>query len=424
MRNFMGTHNLIAVSAAAKETAINTEQTAGVTLLAALGDVINLDRRRQPNNDEATGYEEPDLIYNLGSKTEGKLTFPRAQPQHFAFLCGYGLGAIATAAAGSGYEHTITPISGDLDADRSNPGFTALQRYGSTVLKRRFASCFVNALNAKFTKDEWCQIDADIVGTGKVTTNMIEESITANDNVTSLTLAANAVQGSTAAARLENVQRIRANYGGGWTEVTYTVVSSATPAIITIASVGGAGASITYKVLYIPAEAAWCTFPARVTETPLRVAQMTVKVGGAWSGSAFVAGRTLKAEIKNIEWNFSNNGACEFVPGGGDAYASRYIREGRTQTLKLDREMREYILQQYLDDNEEFGVYILCEGAIYDSPHKYQVEIIFPACGLVASPIRVDGKRLAEAGDLQVLEDATYGSVIVIVKNLQAAYMA
>ena len=100
------------------------------------------------------------------------------------------------------------------------------------------------------------------------------------------------------------------------------------------------------------------------------------------------------------------------------------MREGRTQTLKLDREFRDYILQQHIDDNDTFGVYILCEGAIYDTPHKYQVEIIFPSVAVLTAPLSVDGKRLGEAGDLKVLEDDTYGSVIAKVKNLQATYAA
>ena len=166
------------------------------------------------------------------------------------------------------------------------------------------------------------------------------------------------------------------------------------------------------------------TFPARVSETPLRVAEMTVKLGGAWSGSAFEGGRELDAEIRSIEWAFNNNMEIEFVPGAGDSYASRAFRPARTQTIKLDREFREYILQQHIDDNDDFGVYILCEGDIYDTPHKYQVEIIFPKVAVLNAPLNVDGKRVAEAGDLTVLEDDTYGSVIVNVKNLQSTYAA
>lgn len=425
MRNFMATHNLIAVSANNKETAINTEQTLDTTMLCSIGDVINLPPRREPNEGEATGYEEPDLIYDLGKKAEASFNFEKAQPQHFAFLLAYALGAISTSAAGSGYEHTITPISGEEGVDMSNPSFTAGQRFGKTVLKRRFASMFVDAATATFAKDEWVKIVGELKGTGKVADNITEEDISALDNAESLTLAANAVEGASAAERLNNVQRIRVELTSGvWTEVAYSAVSDATPAVITITDPGGAGDSKTYKVLYIPTESGWMTFPARVTETPMRVAEMTLKVGGKWNGSAFQGGRQLKAELKSIEWAYANNGDVEFVPGAGDAYASRYSRGGRTQTLKLDREFREYILQQHIDDNDEFGLYILCEGAEFDSPHKYQVEVIFPAVGVLNAPLSVDGKRLGEAGDIQVLEDATYGSAIVKVKNLQSTYAA
>ncbi|MBN1830292.1 MAG: hypothetical protein JW884_14260 [Deltaproteobacteria bacterium] len=422
-RSYQATHNLIAVSANNRESAINTEQTLDTCMLAEMGDVIDLDPRREANDDEASGYEEADVIYNLGNLSNAKFNFSKAQPQHFAFLTGYGLGSVSSAVAGAGYEHTIAPIDGDLDADRSVPSFTAAQRYGKTVMKRRFASMFVDAFQATFARDEFCKITGDIKGTGKVSDNIEHESITAAPNATSLTLAANAVEGSSAAERLQNVQRIIVELASGvWTEVSYTAVSDATPAVISIAATGEAGDNVTYKVLYIPAESGWMTFPARVTESPLRVSQMTLKVGGKWNGSAFQGGRELQAELKSLEWSFNNNLKIQFVPGGGDAYASRAIREGRLQTIALNREMREYIMQQHLDDNDEFGVYILAEGAVIDESHNYQVEIIFPSCGLLKAPISVDEKRLAEAGDLRVLEDPTYGSVIAKVKNLQSTY--
>ena len=425
MGNFMATHNQIAVSANTKETAINTEQTLDTTIPFAIGDVIDLEPRRESNEGEATGYEEPDAIYDLGAKAKATLNAEKAQPQHFGFIGAYGLGGVAVAAAGTGYEHTLTPISGEEDEDRSNPSFSAAQRYGLTVLKRLFASMFVNSFTATFARDEWVKLTAEVLGTGKVTNNVTEETVNALDDATSLTLAANAVEGADAAERLQNIQRIRIALASGvWTEVAYSAVSAATPAVITITSAGGASALKDYKILYIPTEAGWMTFPAKVTETPLRVAELTFKIGGTWSGSAFGGGRELNAEIKSIEWAFNNNGEVQFVPGAGGDYAARYMRGGRTQTLKLDREFRDYILQQHIDDNDTFGVYILAEGAIFDSPHKYQVEVIFPSVGILTAPLSVDGKRLGEAGDLQVLEDDTYGSVIMNVKNLQATYAA
>lgn len=502
-RSYMATHDLVAVSANNKETAINTEQTLDTTMLCALGDVINLEHRRESNENEATGKEEPDTLYDLGSLANSNFNFEKAQPQHFAFLLAYALGAVSTAAAGSGYEHTITPIDGDLDDDRSLPSFTAAQRFGDNVLRRRFASMFVDSIQASFNRDSWLKIIGAIKGSGKYTDNITKENVTAEFDATTLTLAANAVQGATAAIRLQNVQQIRVLVpnSGEYQDVSFSVVSDATPAVITItppatavaiAALSQAAACVvtwtghglvdgdkvtiagitqadwsalnaehtitrigddtfsipvdsslwaaydagtdpgtiiestdaTYEILYIATEAGWMTFPARVNETPLRISEMTLKVGGTWNGTTFLGGRELQAEMKSLDWSFNNNLAVEFVPGAGGTYASRAIRSGRTQKITLNREFREFIMQQHLIDNDTMGIYILAEGAVYDSPHQYQVEIIFPKVAVLAAPISVDGKRLAEAGDLQVLEDDTYGSVIVKIKNLQATYAA
>ncbi|MCX5824433.1 MAG: hypothetical protein NTY86_13240 [Deltaproteobacteria bacterium] len=484
-RSYMATHNLIAVSANLRETAINTEKALDTTMLAALGDVINLEHRRESNENEAIGKEEPDTLYDLGSLANWSANFEKAQPQHFAFLLAYALGVCASAAAGSGYQHTITPIDGDLDGDRSMPSFTAAQRYGDIVLRRRFASMFVDAVTANFAKDSWCKITGTIKGTGKYTDNVTKENVTAEMKATTLTLAANAVEDDatpSAAKRLENVQQVRCldPNTGEYKDVAYSAVSAATPAVITITppatavaieALSKAAACVvtwtghgllsgnkvtiagitqadwsalnaehtitkigadsfvestdaTYEVLYIPTESGWMTFPARINETPLRVSQMTLKVGGKWNGTSFLGGRAVTSEIKSVDWSFNNALAVEFVPGAGGTYASKALRGGRTQKLALNREFREFIMQQHLIDNDTLGLYILAEGAVYDSPHKYQVEIIFPKVAVLAAPISADGKRLGEAGDLQVLEDDTYGSVIVKVKNLQATYAA
>ena len=423
MRSFRATHNLIAVSAAAQETAINTEQTLDLSLLAGLSDVIDLDRRRESNADELTGREEPDNIYDLGAMAAGTFNFDKAQPQHFAFVLAYALGSIATTAAGTGYLHTITPIAGDVDSARSLPSFTAAQRYGQTILKRRFASMFVDSVTATFAADRWVQLSASLKGTGKFTDNVTEESITAAPDATSLTLAANGVEGATAAARLDNVQRIRVELTSGvWTEVEYSAVSAATPAVITITAPSTSGSDVTYKVLYNPAESGWMTFPSRVNETPLRVSQATVNVGGAWNGTTFAGGRTLTAEVRSLEWTLNNGLEVEFVPGASGAYASRAFRPARTQAIKLDREFREFIFQQHLSDNDTFGLRVLAQGAVFDSPHAYQADLVWPKCGFLNAPLSVDGKRLAEAGDILVMEDDTYGSVIAMIKNLQSAY--
>jgi hypothetical protein len=415
----------VAVSANNAETALNTEQTLDTSLLCSVNDVCNLETRRENNANELTGKEEADTIYDNGATAAMTLNFEKAQPQHFALLYAFGLGSVSTASEGNGYRHTITPLDGDLASDRSNPGFTLAQRFGKTVLKRRFASMFVNSVTATFTKDDWVKIVGELKGTGKYTDNVTEETITDGPDATSLTLAANGVEGATAAARLDNVQAIKAELTTGvWTDVSFSAVSDATPAVITISAPGVAGDDITYKVIYVPTESGWMSLPSRVTETPLRISEATVNFGGTWTGSAFSGGRTMSAEVNSIEHNLNNDMAIEFTFGGGGAYAARAFRNGRAQTLKLDREFRDFIIQQHIADNDTIGLQIVCTGAEFATGENYEVKLTFPKLGVLSAPISVNGKLLAEAGDLQVLEDDTYGSVIVEVLNQVATYAA
>ncbi len=425
MRSYRATHNMTAVSAANRETAINVEQALDLSVMADMGDVFNLEMRRETNADEATGREEADYIYDNGHTSQGNLNFSKAQPQHFAFLLAYGLGVCSSAAAGIGQEHTITPIDGDTDADRSLPSFSMMQRYGKTVLKRRFMSMFVDSVSATFAKDDWVKCNGTIKGTGKHADNVLEETVSGLDTAVSLVLAANGVQGATAPERLDNVQRIKAELTPGvWTEVAFSAVSADVPAAITITAPGSGAVSVDYRILYIPVEAAEFSFPAKIQETPLRVAEMRVLMGATWNGTVFEGGRALTSEVNSIQYDLNNGLEIEFVPGAGGSYATSCFRPARTQTLKLDRKFKDFILQQHMADNDQFGFHILCQGAEYETGQRYQVEFIFPRVAVLNSPLSVNGKVLAEAGDLTVLEDGTYGSVIVRVKNLQAGYAA
>ncbi|MCK9376199.1 MAG: hypothetical protein M0P73_08620, partial [Syntrophobacterales bacterium] len=94
IRNFLATHNLLAVSARQQEVAMNTEQELDTTLLVDLNTVLNYQAVKTPNREELTGKEEADRLHDFGGKVAGTLTFSRAQPQHFAFLLGYGLGEV------------------------------------------------------------------------------------------------------------------------------------------------------------------------------------------------------------------------------------------------------------------------------------------------------------------------------------------
>ncbi|MFZ5450271.1 MAG: hypothetical protein ACOZF2_00140 [Thermodesulfobacteriota bacterium] len=425
IRNFLATHNLLAVSAQLQETAINSEQELDTLLLADLNSILNYRALKAPNREELTGKEEADRLHDLGGTVGGSLSFSRAQPQHFAFLLAYGLGQVETASLGSsGFLHLVRPRSGEVDPARSNPSFTAAMRFGRQVIKRRFASCFIDQVRTEFPKDGWAKISATVKGTGKVSDNTAVEDISALFNTASLTLAANGVAGEDAAERLSNVQAIQAlnPETQAWEEVSYSAVSGEAPAVITVTPPGSSETTTNFRVYYLPAESGWMTLPPRVEEPPLKVSQVQVNLGGRWDGSAILGGHLLSSELSRLTWTLENRLTPERTPGGGVSYANRAFRTGREQRIEFDRDFRDFLLAQHLQDNDTLTIHLLAQGPEFETGYHYQVELIFPRVGVLAAPVRVAQRRLGETVEFTVLEDDTYGSVIVRVQNKVSGY--
>lgn len=420
LRNFLSNRNLLAVSARLKEIAINTEQTLDTSMAVTRETVYNPDWRREDNSDELTGKEEPDTVYDLGAMAGAPLTFGKAQAQHFGFGFAYGLGIISTAAWGTGYEHTITPLA-NIDV----PFFT-LAFAGASIYKKRYASNVIDTLEATFERDSWARLVLGCQGTGKQTTNMFEETVNAAYNSTSLTLAANAVEGSTAQERLDAIHNVRVQdeTNNQWIDVVVTAVSAATPAVLTITAPGGTATLVDYKILYVPAESGWMTFPARTIEPPIRVQDLVVKYGGLWDGTSYLGGHQIDVSVESIVYNLNNRYAIEFRVGGGGDFANYAIRQGRVQTLTLNKQARDYLLNQKIADNEDLAVSLIATGEEFESGKSYYVDILLPQCRVLRAPLSVSGFTLAETGDLQVLEDSTYGSVRAKIGNKVATYAA
>lgn len=413
MRNPSATHNLTAVSASNSELAINQDNAVDLSILCDLGDIAKLNPRREDNSDEANGREEADTIYDNGATSEASFTHNRAQPQHFAFLYAFGLGDITTVASGDGYLHTIKPLDGGVDLERELPSFTLLAKLGG-IFKRRYASMFVDSISATFAADDWVKVSGSIKGTGKHEDNVVSVSVTALGNATSLTLPT-ASAGDSALEMLDSIHEVKAELSPGtWTDVQFSAVAGTN---LTIVAPSDDGDPVTYKVLYVPVESSDFTFPGRIIESPLRVAEMTMQLGGQWNGTEFEGGRRYGAEIKSISHSVSNNSKIQFVPGGGGAFASMHERGGRTQSLKLDRSFRDFIMQQHIKDNDTFGAKIVLMGPEFADGENYKVEIIFPRLGLMSASFGASDKKLTESGDLKVLEDPQHGSVIVKVTN-------
>jgi hypothetical protein len=419
-RDFRSLSNLLAVSANTKQPALGTYATLDTTLTLSEDDIIDLEPRTEDNTDQMTGMEEPDTVYRLGATSSGTLNFSKAEAQHFAFAYSFGLGLSTPSAWGAtGKKHAMSPTS-----EVGLPAFTLAQRFGSTVEKRRYGDMFMDQVTATFQKDAFAKLVCGVKGTGRYESNVTTELVTAAYNATSITLASVGVQGSTAAARLSNVQAIRAlnPATGEYTEVAYSAVSGAVPAVITITAPGAVATSTTYEILYIPVEAAWATFPARVIESPIRINDLVVKVGGKWNGTTFLGGRTFTVEVESIEHSLNNAMKIEFRAGGTGQYANYAVRTPRVQALKFDRQMREAILQRKITDGEYFGVEIIATGAAFATGYNFYVDLVFPRCAVLKSPMKVTDKFMAETGDLKVLQDSTYGSVMATVGNQIAGY--
>ncbi len=430
MRSIQSTHNLVAVSANSKETAINTEQTLDTGMLCARASIPDFAPRIEDNGDEATGKEEPDTLYDLGDNFNFAMDFGKAQCQHMAFIGAYGLGVRSSAAAGTGFRHTITPIDGDLDAARSNPSFTLAYRLGKRLITERQASCFIDSFVLSLARDQWMKLTAQVKGTGKQTTNNLKESIAGFCDDVSITLG-DTISGATAAERLDNVHSVRYQKPVTleWIDVVVTAASGATPCILTIVAPGGGHVATTFEVIYNAHEAdayAWGVFPSRVVEPPLRPTDFAVNFGGKWDGSAILGGHPVQADINSFEWTFNNNLTPDHTAGAGSGdYCNRALREGRAQTVKFDRMMREAILRKWMVTQSTFVLYAKAEYPVeYDVGHKYTVEIVFPRVSVLTAPIKETGKRLAEEATFKILEDTTYGSVILYVKNKVATYAA
>jgi hypothetical protein len=294
------------------------------------------------------------------------------------------------------------------------------------VLSRRFTSCFIDQVQVNFPKDGWAKITAAVKGTGKVDDNTCLELISAPDNAASLTLAANGVAGVSDTERLSNVQAVQVLNPAtqSWDEVAYSAVSEAVPGVITISPPGAAATATTYRVYYLPQESGWTVFPARLDEPPLKVNQLEVTLGGRWDGSSFTGGTVLAAELRAITWTVKNYLNPESGPGAGTGYANRAFRYGREQTLKFDRDFRDFLMAQHLRDNDTIALHLKASGPEFAPGMNYQVELVFPRVAVLTAAVGLNQRRLKEDVQFTVLEDDNFGSVIAYVQNQVSGYAA
>ncbi|HUT54617.1 MAG TPA: hypothetical protein VM658_14600 [bacterium] len=424
MKNNLEIMSRIAVFRTKEAEPGEPSETGGVALDLDSGSAIRSAPAAAHDGDTVHGSELPTAILAPHCEASGSLSQKRAKPDLLAFVLAYFFGECASnQVSGTAYRHEISPAAGPY-----LPTFTAIQRRGAGVFTERLAGNYIEGFTMALA-DGWVSLSADVVGTGAREVNYERETVAAPANAQSITLAANAVEGATAAARLANVYRVRAKDAGSdaWQTLSVASVSADTPAVIAFnQALGESGDDVDYQVDYIPAAPAWCALPAAVDESPLKLVEARVVVDGYYNGSSLTGGEELKAEVMGFTISGKNNLELRHFPGatGPAALAARGARD---LTVSLTESLRDTVLLRQADhpETEHVGVALVVRGAEIEpeSGAFFGAEIIFPCCGIVAAPVELQGKRLAIAGDLVVMDDGAYGGAVVKCFNRQTGYL-
>jgi len=395
----------------------------GVTLPLDSGSGLTLKRATEDDADEVSGREGPFQLFRTACAAAGKLKQKRARPDFCLWSLAYFFGCSTAESAGTGaYKHAIRPLEGP-----DHPSFTLCQRRGESIMKERYAHNLVEGFTLSLG-DAWVGMDTEVTGAGIRDVNYMRETARAAENATSLTLAANAVEGDSAAERLENVRLVRAKLTGDvkWTSVAVTAVSGDAPAILSITAPGAGTGQIDYEIYYHPSEADCFDPPNTLDESPLRLAEAKVVIDGYFDGSDVSGGVNLGAELISCEVSGANKIAVEHAPdGSGALFATQSYRESRSITIKTARRFRDIVRQVHADDNEIISVLFRVRGAEIAGSGgvKYGFDLVFPRVGIVDVPIVVKDKILAEEGDLRVLCDPVYGMGRVFGWNTVSQYL-
>ncbi|PIQ96542.1 MAG: hypothetical protein COV67_09020 [Nitrospinae bacterium CG11_big_fil_rev_8_21_14_0_20_56_8] len=181
-------------------------------------------------------------------------------------------------------------------------------------------------------------------------------------------------------------------------------------------------------------EASAIARPAQVAESYLRYGDIDFSRGGSLSGS--VAGGNLalggspasfKGALKSFEYAVNANPQTLYEMGDGSGFVTRVERGDRwTHALKAVFEMADDTHKTGLTAGTEYVLHIPVTGGVISGGSgnlNYAVELIFPKVVYREAAKDRDGHVVTVNADFQVLEDPTYGSVIVKVLNKQSEYL-
>ncbi|MFQ5717158.1 MAG: hypothetical protein ACE5GQ_08660 [Nitrospinales bacterium] len=424
--------DLIAVSkkrqvASGSVSAAENPQTLDMIVSFDEGSKIDILDGRETNQQEKTGKEEPTKIDVGEREAGGALTKAKAQPN----LLAWAFAMIAndhseTAAGASGFVHTSRMTYG------VEPSFfTAAHRKGDLADMRRHTGLTIDSLGLTLTKGAGISTNLGIKGIGKADDQKFSETVAGLDNDTTLAFS-NDIHG----ASPDNVTVWADTTADGVPdkEVVVTAVDNALNQL-TIQSLGGAGAAVTYHLIYTPkndvAGYTWANLGALSTidEFHPRTKDIQLILGGAYDGSDIVGGQVAKCEISSVNYQYNANGAVQKCFRGGALpvdHATGIDLGDISQTLAVDRDIVDFIMGYWHEKNLNPALKIHAISPVeFETGHRFEIEIIFPKVGFMDNKHNVVDGKWSSQSSLVVLKDDSpndYPSAVFKVKNQQTGY--
>ncbi len=175
--------------------------------------------------------------------------------------------------------------------------------------------------------------------------------------------------------------------------------------------------------------------PTVVAESYLRYGDVAFTRGGSLSGS--VAGGDLavggsptafKADLRSFEWTIDNQAIPVYEMGDSSGYVTRVERgDSFSHDLKAVIEMQDDAHKTGLINGTEYVLNIPIVGGMIPGGSgtlNFTCDLIFPKVVYREAKKDRDGEMVIVNADFQVLEDSTYGTVIVKIVNEQSAYLS
>lgn len=171
--------------------------------------------------------------------------------------------------------------------------------------------------------------------------------------------------------------------------------------------------------------------PGLITgESYLRFGDIEFQRGGALSGSvaagtlAVAGGTSFKSELRSFEASVNNGAEAIHEFGDASGFVTRFeFADRKEHTLTAELEFQDDGHADALRNGTEYVLNIPIIGATIETTFKYTINLFYPKVVYEEVSKSRDGNKLIVSANFKVLEDTTFGSIIVEIMNKQTAYL-